>query len=90
MLMVPSSSSSTFQCHPSEGVDLVIMRCCKIPACPKMALWFHDIRVRVGSLTAAHHNYLGVRCVPKIAAWVALISVRYGESKRIGLMNQRR
>ncbi len=46
-------------------------------------------RVALGSLTAAHHNFLSVRCVPFAASPHAHFSVSFGENRRPDSVNQR-
>ena len=46
-------------------------------------------KVAIGSLTAAHHNYLGARCVPFSAPYTAHFSVSFGENSRSDSVNQR-
>jgi hypothetical protein len=42
-----------------------------------------------GSLTAARHNHLGVRCVPIAEAQVTSFSVSFGENRRSDSVPQR-
>jgi hypothetical protein len=45
----------------------------------KAAILILELRISVGSITAARRNYLGVRCVPFAEAQVAPTSVSFGE-----------
>jgi len=44
----------------------------------KAAILILELRISVGSLTAARRNYLGVRCVPITASGANTVSVGYG------------
>jgi hypothetical protein len=54
------------------------------------AILILELRISVGSLTAAHNNYAGVRCVPNSEAQITLFSVSYGDNRRSELICQRR
>jgi hypothetical protein len=53
------------------------------------AILILELRISVGSLTAAHNNYAGVRCVPFSAPYTASFSVSYGENRPSNSVNQR-
>jgi hypothetical protein len=56
----------------------------------KAAILILELRISVGSLTAARRNYLGVRCVPKAVSHDAVFSVPSGEKRRSNSVPQRR
>jgi hypothetical protein len=39
------------------------------------------MKIRSGSLTAAHYNYLGILCVPFAESQTTVLSVSFGELK---------